>query len=49
MSSVGDRLLREVTREEWLALPVERSYGKADDAGGKTRYYEIITEETPDA
>lgn len=39
---MSNYLLREVTREEWMALPFERSYGKCDEETGITHYYEIL-------
>ena len=46
---MADRMLREVTREEWMKLPAEVSYARADldrnDVSTGTRYYEIVTKE----
>jgi hypothetical protein len=45
---VADRLLREVTFQEWLALPFEVSYSRLDERPERTsayRYYEIIKPE----
>lgn len=50
---MSDRLLREVTRDEWLEIPVERCYAireKPTDPdnpldNGKVRYFEIIQKE----
>lgn len=47
---MSDRMLREVTREEWIDLPVEVCYAyreKPQDPdnpldNGKVRYFEII-------
>lgn len=38
---MSDRLLREVTREEWRDLPLERSYYKADE-DMNPHFYEIV-------
>lgn len=48
-----DRLLREVTRDEWLEIPVERCYAYREAPehpenpldNGKVRYFEIIKKE----
>jgi len=51
---MADRLLREVTRDEWLDIPVERCYAYRETPedptnpldNGKVRYFEIIKEQS---